>query len=520
MARVRLIRTMRIAVFVIMAAIPWDGGAIAGPWAQPGDSQLRSDVDILAGAGVIDNLTTHWPLPWASLLDGVSTTGRLSNQPDYVRDAAARLRARGLAEVQLHKVKASVTIDAATSPNFIRGFDGLGRQNFEGQVAVDYLWKQTAIHIALGAKSTDSTDHPIGGPNGGINTVRGDRQIIVPDGSYIAHRLDDMVIYAGYLDHWWGPGWISALSLSTNARPIPQVGIARAGTAPFESPWLSWLGPWQIEFFVGVLDGPRVAKNTIYDGLRFAVSPIPHLEIAVARTDQMCGSGHPCKPIKGYFNFTNQDNAVNIVNDQGAFDIRYSDTFGTWAYEAYAQFMNEDSSPIAHSGTSHLFGGSIWLPFAAGTGRLTVEYTDSVATRNIWGQGTYHGFSYNNGDYSDGMRYRGRTLGFSLDSDSRLLSVQANYTDKHANSYTLTLHHAEVSTGSNSLGNSSVPSNYGNVVTTAPVMVNMVEARVGMPFEVESHTIRLDLEARVQDDQPRPDHGFLASLEARVRFGL
>jgi hypothetical protein len=495
MARARLIRTTRIAVFAVMAAILWDGGAIAGPWAEPGDSQLRSDVDILAGAGVIDNLTIHWPLPWASLLDGVSTTGGLANQPDYVRDAAARLRARGLAEVQLHKLKATVTVDAATSPDFIRGFDGLGRQSLEGQVAVDYLWKRTAVHIAMGARST----------------AKGDHQIIVPDGSYIAQRLDDMVVYAGYLDHWWGPGWISALSVSTNARPIPQVGITRAGTAPFESPWLSWLGPWQIEFFAGVLDGPRVAKNTIYDGLRFAFSPIPHLEIAVARTDEMCGSGHQCKPLKGYFNLSNQDNNVNIVNDQGNIDIRWSDTLGTWAYEAYAQFMNEDTSPIAHSGTSHLFGGSIWLPFATGTGRLTVEYTDSVPTRNIWGQGTYHGFSYNNGGYPDGMRYRGRTLGFSLDSDSRLLSVQANYTDKQAVSYTLTLHHAEVSHPLNTVG---------NVVTTSPVIVNMAEARVGMPFEVEGRTIRLDLEGRVQDDQPRPDHGFLASFEAKVVFGL
>jgi len=505
MARVGLIRTTRIAVFVVLTAILWDGGAIAGPWAEPGDSQLRSDVDILAGAGVIDNLTTHWPLPWAGLLDGVTTAGGLANQPDYVRDAAARLRALGRAEVQLHKLKATVTVDAATSPNFVRGFGGLGRQSLEGQVAVDYLWKRTAVHIAMGARST----------------AKGDRQIIVPDGSYIAQRLGDTVVYAGYLDHWWGPGWISALSVSTNARPIPQVGIARAGTAPFESPWLSWLGPWQIEFFAGVLDGPRVAKNTIYNGLRFAFSPIPHLEIAVARADEMCGSGHQCKPLKGYFNLSNQDNNVNIVNDQGNIDIRWSDTLGRWAYEAYVQVMNEDSSPIAHSGTSHLFGGSVWVPFDAGIGRLTVEYADSVPTRNIWGQGTYHGFSYNNNGYFnkdgvyDGMRYRGRTLGFSLDSDSRLLSVQANFVDKQSVSYTLTLHHAQVSDLENLPGKAS-----GNVVTTYPVIVNLAEVRVGMPFDVNGHTIRLDLEGRVQDDQPRPDHGFLASFEAKVVFGL
>ena len=53
---------------------------------------------------------------------------------------------------------------------------------------------------------------------------------LMPDGNYGTVRLGDVRLYMGYLDHWWGPGNISALSLSNNARPMPQVGIERADT--------------------------------------------------------------------------------------------------------------------------------------------------------------------------------------------------------------------------------------------------------------------------------------------------
>ena len=38
--------------------------ASAAPWSETGDAQLRSDLELLAAAGVIDNVTTQWPIPW------------------------------------------------------------------------------------------------------------------------------------------------------------------------------------------------------------------------------------------------------------------------------------------------------------------------------------------------------------------------------------------------------------------------------------------------------------------------
>jgi hypothetical protein len=118
-----------------------------------------------------------------------------------------------------------------------------------------------------------------------------------------------------------------------------------------------------------------------------------------------------------------------------------------------------------------------------------------------------HGFAYTNGDYVDGMRYRGRTLGFSLDSDSRLLSVQGSWTDPRGRFYEISLHKAQISNPHNT---------EGNVVTLAPVNVNMGEARVSLPLP----RMKLDLAVRLQDDQPRPKTGFTASVEAALRIAL
>jgi len=118
------------------------------------------------------------------------------------------------------------------------------------------------------------------------------------------------------------------------------------------------------------------------------------------------------------------------------------------------------------------------------------------------------GASYTNSTYPDGMRYRGRTLGFSLDDDSTLASLQASWSDPSGRFYELTLHHATIGTSHTPLG--------ANIVSTTPVLLNLAEARIGIPWR----GLRLDIAGRVQDDQPRPHSGFAAALEVGLRADL
>ena len=465
--------------------------SFASPWAEVGDNQLRGDIEILAAAGIIDDVTTHWPLPWQSIVKDLQNNS-LAGQPASVRAAAARVLAQARAG-NSPGISASLDVGAASMPSVVYGFDGMGRGDGQAQFILDYNSQSTSARLALGAFTQN---------------FRGNGTKLMPDESYLAEKFGPVLLYGGYLSHWWSPGWISALSLSNNARPMPQIGLERLDTSASSWPVLRWLGPWQAEFFVGLLDGPRIQPNTFYNALRFTFNPAPGLEIGLARTEEFCGQGHPCAPIRDYFDFQNSPSHVNNTNDEGLMDFKYSRTLGTIPVQIYMQLMNEDSSPFTHSGTSHLFGASIYLPAKENPIRLTVEYSDSVSTRDMFSFGDdLYGFSYTNGTYPDGMRYRGRTIGFSLDDDSRLLSLQGAWTDPEGRFYELSFHHANVGSD-HSIGD--------NILSPVPVLINMGEARVTLPF----HWLKLDLAGRVQDDQLRPNHGFAASFETNLRIGL
>ncbi len=465
--------------------------SFASPWAEVGDNQLRGDIEILAAAGVIDDITTHWPLPWQSIVKDLRDNS-LAGQPSSVRAAAARVMARARAENR-SGLSASLDIDAASTPNVVYGFDGMGRGDGQGQFILDFNSRDTAARLALG---------------GFTQNFRGNSTKLMPDESYLAEKFGPVLLYSGYLSHWWGPGWISAMSLSNNARPMPQIGLERLDTSASTWPVLRWLGPWQMEFFVGLLDGPRIVPNTFYNALRFTFNPAPGLEIGLARTEEFCGQGIPCSPIRDYFTFHNYPGNSNNTNDEALIDIKYSRTLGQVPVQVYMQVMNEDFSLFYHSGTSHLFGTSVFLPTRTNPLRLTLEYADSVSTFDMFSFGNViYGFSYTNSQYPDGMRYRDRTLGFSLDDDSRLLSLQGSWSDSSGRFYELSFHHADIS---------NIHSEGSNILTPVPVTINLGEARVTLPFR----WMKLDLAGRLQDNQLYPHHGFAASFETGLRIGL
>jgi hypothetical protein len=483
------LRGLCLAVMLLPALL--DAPSQASPWAEVGDSALRSDIEILAAAGLLDNLTSHWPLPWTAIAHQIEAAS-LAGQPAMVRDAADRVLTRAHRETA-DGWQAEGSIDLTNRPNVVYDFGGMGRGDGEALSALTYNDKEFSGRLSLGVFG-QSPSSP------------GTR--LIGDNSYAAVKLGDALLYAGDITHWWGPGWISALSLSNNAEPFPQVGIERLDTSASSWPVLRWLGPWQAEFFVGLLDGPRIDKDTLYNALRVTFNPAPGLQIGLARTEEFCGEHHPCDPIRGYFDLNNSPTHQDITNDESLIDVQYSTELSGLPVSAYISLMNEDSSPFTHSGTTHLIGASIWHPLAGNLARITVEFTDSVATRDIFSFGNViYGYSYTNFSYLDGMHYRDRTLGFSLDTDSKLATLQLAWSDESGRYYQLTFNHADISDPQNPVG---------NVVTSAPVAIDLGEARFTLPLP----WFKLDLALRLQDDQPRPDKGFAASVETGLHFSF
>src|SRR5262249_55423876 len=143
--------------------------AQASPWAEVGDAQLRGDIEILAAAHVIDGITTHWPLPWTSLVARLQHAD-LGGQPAYVQAAARRVRAA--ADYQTRSFQFSATVDATNTPNVVRGFDGMARETVEGQLSGEFVGSSTAVRLSLGGLVQNHT---------GVAEF-------VPDRSYIAQR--------------------------------------------------------------------------------------------------------------------------------------------------------------------------------------------------------------------------------------------------------------------------------------------------------------------------------------------
>ncbi len=488
MHRLQLLAGTAAATLLVLAA-----PAFAGPWAEMGNAQLRSDIEFLAANGAIDNVTTQWPIPWGGVLYRLDQPQSLLNRGPDVLQAAARVERIGQADTRPDSVHYSLDVDLTNAPDVVRSFDAMGRGTSQGQATVSWNGTDTAINLSVGAQQGN----------------RGDKQSLLLDNSYIAQRIGNAAVYAGYLAHWWGPGWTSALSLSNNARPFPQVGITRIDTTGFRAPALSWIGPWQAEFFVGVLDGQRIAKNTLFNGIRFSFNPIKGLELGLARTEQLCGTGHPCKPVTEFLNTRNDPIHPSKSKDETNFDIRYTGLAWGTPYAVYTQVMDRDTGPFVHSDSSHLFGASVWLPVANTLMRVTAEYASTISTQQFFSFGEYtYGITYTDYKYTDGWQYRDRTLGMSLDTDSRLASLQASWMGKHNITYTLTYYNASV-------GSPYTPAGI-NIVSPAPVTIDIGQARVSLPFQ----KFHFDIGLRIQDDQPRPKKGALFGAELALNYAI
>src|SRR5580658_4940331 len=115
------LRTLAIGVLMLGMMT-----ARAAPWAEVGDAQLRSDIETLAMAGVIDNLTTEWPVPWTRILDRLAVSGALAGQPSWVVEAAERIRREAAGQMAQDTSSVSAYFDATNAPEVVRGFDALG----------------------------------------------------------------------------------------------------------------------------------------------------------------------------------------------------------------------------------------------------------------------------------------------------------------------------------------------------------------------------------------------------------
>lgn len=471
----------------------------AQPWLEVGDRSLRSDVELLASRGLIDDLVTTWPIPVGQLAR-LADADQLEHQPEFVRQAAERVLARIPSDHHDEDLHPIADARLTNSAETIRDFGTLARDQADVNAGLGWNKDQLSARLLVG-EQTHFDSH--------------DARFAL-DGSYVAAQLGGVRGYGGWIEQWEGPGWSSSLLLSNNARPFPKIGLMRDDPHAFESPWLSWIGPWQLNLFVGLLDGERIDRYTVLTGFRLSFAPVQGLEIGLTRNTELCGSHHVCDPIKAEIDVRNNPAHTNETNDEAGIEFKYSHSFGVLAVSPYVQFMNEDTGPFTHAYTSYLGGFTLAGPsrYEGARWRVTAEYADSVATLNWFDFGKKAtGTAYNNGTYIDGYRYQDRTLGFSLDSESRLLSLSGLLTDSSGWTYRVVYYRAHI----NSAALAAIQqtgSTERNVVSAQPVLINQIEAGLSVPL----HLFTFDFAMRAQDAQVYPRDGGKFAVEGSVSY--
>jgi hypothetical protein len=384
--------------------------SFAEPFLAPNDPFIRHEIRLLGDEGGFDSLQNSWPLDLGRLSSGLQEPAYNSELLDN------RLSEESNSGFSPIYTTLGIADDRVTA----RGFGPKPRSSFATNASVSWMNDRFAAKLSLNAFYGMETDW-----KGRVD------EGFALDGSYIAARLGNWSVSFGQQERWWGPGWDGSLILSTNTRPIPAISIDRRIPEPFETKWLSWIGPWSFHSFIGRMEEDRTVPNPYLWGMRGEVKPtiLGGLEVGFFRMIQLGGDGRPEGLSTWVDAFLSQDNyGANTGNNDrskepgnqlAGIDLRWQPFDSRFAL--YGQLVGEDEDKFLPNCLMFQYGIEAWTNLEDSTLRVFAEYadltsywwTDDPRTRNI---------TYGHHVYNDGYRYRGRPVGHWADQDSQILS--------------------------------------------------------------------------------------------------
>ncbi len=391
-----------------VALLAWAGAAGADPWLAPGDAGLRSDVQLLADADIVRTPVSSWPLSWADVSRDLARVRAVDLTTPTLQDAYERVRREARRNTRVGVVEPYVEVGGALHPIRTRGFADAPRE--EGELATGLDWTGERFAVRLEVR--------------GVASPEDDRAVRF-DGSYAGMVIGNVMISAGYMEKWWGPGWAGSLILGNAARPIPSLTVERNYSDPFEAPVLKWLGPWRASFQAGLLEGDRDDHpNAHFMALRIAFRPARGLEVGLSRSAQLCGDGRACTLGTYWDMVIGNDNDQSLEEQPGnqlaGFDARWALPRGV-PLAVYGQAIGEDEAGFLPSKYLGLGGIEAWGRGGGWSWRGYAEYAktacDFARSRPLYG------CAYESSIYTDGYRYRGRPIGHAWDRDGRGVTV-------------------------------------------------------------------------------------------------
>ena len=426
----------------------------AGFWLPTGDRALRDDVTLLMDEGVLRLPITTWPIPVADVRAAMANIDpdNIGGSP-ALRAAFLRLQSRveepgDAQEWQLREVSAT-----AGKAGLLRDYGTLARD--EGEVR------------SSGGTSNDRWDM----------TITAEKQFAPIDGHGIRFNGSDLTVRwgnwlfsANTMDRWYGPGEEGSLSLSNNARPMPQLSLDRLVSSRSSLPILRWFGPWRFTAHAGIAESHRPdLSNSRFMAQRLTFQPLPIVEFGLFRTAQFCGqyetgpgypppqlasaTRSPCNLSLIRNSLIGHENVgiggVTVQNKAGnqmaGIDTRITSPFQALPIALYAQLNGEDVThtkllPIP-SKFLGLIGGEAWGYLESGSViRAHIEYSNT--TCKFTEPSTYQGgCAYRNGLFFAGYRYDYRNIGYSTDANSEFWMADISETLADSTRYGVKLRH-------------------------------------------------------------------------------
>ena len=409
--------------------------ALAEPLAAPGDMRLRHDLQLLNDSGVINIPLTAWPVSLGDVHNAINgVDGTDLNESNQL--ALLRVRQRLSWELDINSVDFVFGISGSSEPRVIRTFENTPRAEGEATAKLAWVGERFAINLAATYVS---------------NPFDGDD--FRPDGTYVGAALGNWMVTAGWQERWFGPGNDGSLILSNNERPTPGIAIQRNNSTPFETKWLSWMGPWTLTSFMTQLDDERVVNDAWLFGVRGSIRPVSGLEIGISRTAQWCGDDRPCD----FSTFVdlllgNDNRGVNVDpadepgNQLGGFDIR-------WALPKqipvalYMQWIGEDGRGGGGAIGSWLrqLGLEYWGTIGDLSHRTHFEVSDSMCQEGGFGSSDNKpNCAYEHGIYQTGYRYNNRPIGHGADGDTLSYSIGSTLVQSAGHTWNATLRYMEI----------------------------------------------------------------------------
>jgi len=448
----------------------------AEPWIDTRDAWLRADIELLASKGIITSPVTTWPLAWAPIVKDLERATGKEIDPDTL---AVFLRVKRKARIETdNDSRKYLSIKAGNQSNILRHFGDDKREKGEISSKLTGMSKNYAWNI----EATRAFD-PLDGED------------IRFDHSYVATIWGNWIVSIGAQERWYGPGWDSSLILSNNARPVPAVSLQRNYSDPFETPWLSWLGPWSLNAFAGQLESDRFVPHAKLLGMSVTFKPFDSLEIGLRRTAQWGGQGRP-ESLSSLLDLaigrTNCDEAGSGCGDRlnsneagnqlAGLDFNWHIPTESYMGSIYGQIIGEDEAGYAPSRKFYQLGykTNVYIGNLAVTSFLEYSDTENEFRSNL---------TYEHGVYQTGYRTEGRSIGSTYDNDTQ--SISLGFLASHKNGDRYKIRFAKIDLNSDGAGT--------HTINETAVSFNLLELKYQHPTQFGLLGVELDVKDKLID---------------------